>query len=598
MEERMENYQKSNKGITLIALIITVIVMLILAFTTMNLLIGENGILKKSSEGTEIYKNSAKDEATSLNEVEEQMGDLINKIEGKPRLIINLINYNQNQKIQADCAIEVYTDKACQNLLKTITIEKENYTQERCYETYDVPEQGTYYLVVKSVPQNFVKLNEVYTRTITKEQNNIWEIAFVEEDISNESGPFDRDYAMSFTFTYPSGVEDGLEIPVKVYKIGEYDEEYDKIIYDVKLENLGLKDLSVLDIKNTWMQKQSDIANKIEEMVKTNGLEATTEVRITQSQNGVMGGLDSYGVYFIDLEDVYSLEYHYSCRALLYTHYPEYKITGNKDVLFDLAMYKESIYDRERLEGEIRINSVVSDYSPEKGAVTAIYEVQATTSEGQVLCLDILRTTYDREGTGYTIVEKVPAGANVTATVKYVSPSYALTGDDTQFEISNWNEQRELNFSFARDYIKSTGWGFLEMQMEYDNQKTKWNFKNIKNEINKNMKINYKEEHEQKSVEVINTVAEECFIRLKILAPSDVNIQFMQDVENWDTDGEYWYYQTVLGSNKTIQVPLEIDNNNQEGRKIGNVIIVVERTQVVRDLDGNPTANWNELEEE
>ncbi len=70
---------RKNEGITLIALIITVIVMLILAGVAINLTVGDNGIFKKSDEGAKIYKNAANNEATSLNEIDKEMGDLIDQ---------------------------------------------------------------------------------------------------------------------------------------------------------------------------------------------------------------------------------------------------------------------------------------------------------------------------------------------------------------------------------------------------------------------------------------------------------------------------------------------------------------------------------------
>lgn len=49
----MKKLKKSNKnerGITLIALVITIVVLLILAGVSINMLTGENGILKQSKE--------------------------------------------------------------------------------------------------------------------------------------------------------------------------------------------------------------------------------------------------------------------------------------------------------------------------------------------------------------------------------------------------------------------------------------------------------------------------------------------------------------------------------------------------------------------
>ena len=82
MREKQSKLVRTNAGITLIALIITVIVMLILAGVAINLTVGDNGIFKKSQEGAEIYKNSANNEAASLNSVDKEMGDLINQYQG------------------------------------------------------------------------------------------------------------------------------------------------------------------------------------------------------------------------------------------------------------------------------------------------------------------------------------------------------------------------------------------------------------------------------------------------------------------------------------------------------------------------------------
>ena len=53
MKNKKKNYLKPNKGITLIALVITIIVLLILAGVTIATLTGENGILNRASEAKE-----------------------------------------------------------------------------------------------------------------------------------------------------------------------------------------------------------------------------------------------------------------------------------------------------------------------------------------------------------------------------------------------------------------------------------------------------------------------------------------------------------------------------------------------------------------
>lgn len=57
---------KKKTGITLIALIITVIVLLILAGVTINMVMGENGIFTKSQMGISNYKKSSTEEKVKI----------------------------------------------------------------------------------------------------------------------------------------------------------------------------------------------------------------------------------------------------------------------------------------------------------------------------------------------------------------------------------------------------------------------------------------------------------------------------------------------------------------------------------------------------
>ena len=64
---------KKEKGITLVALVVTIIVLIILAGISINLILGDNGIItiaKKAKENTELAKT---DEETQLNELYSQL---------------------------------------------------------------------------------------------------------------------------------------------------------------------------------------------------------------------------------------------------------------------------------------------------------------------------------------------------------------------------------------------------------------------------------------------------------------------------------------------------------------------------------------------
>ena len=53
---------KKQKGITLVALVITMVVLLILAGVSINLVLGDNGIIKRAQKARDSYSNSQKSE--------------------------------------------------------------------------------------------------------------------------------------------------------------------------------------------------------------------------------------------------------------------------------------------------------------------------------------------------------------------------------------------------------------------------------------------------------------------------------------------------------------------------------------------------------
>ncbi len=64
---------KYNKGITLVALVITIIVLIILAGVSINLVLGENGVFKRAIEARELYEKSSKEEQEEINQFLDSM---------------------------------------------------------------------------------------------------------------------------------------------------------------------------------------------------------------------------------------------------------------------------------------------------------------------------------------------------------------------------------------------------------------------------------------------------------------------------------------------------------------------------------------------
>ncbi len=76
---------KSNKAITLVALIITIIILLILAGVSLSMVLGENGLINKVQSSVNKYQESYVNEQNLLNKVEEYF-DLLNRKDGEIEL--------------------------------------------------------------------------------------------------------------------------------------------------------------------------------------------------------------------------------------------------------------------------------------------------------------------------------------------------------------------------------------------------------------------------------------------------------------------------------------------------------------------------------
>ena len=77
----IKKIQKNVKGITLIALVVTIIVLLILAGVAISLTIGQNGIISRAQEATVIHENTSVYEQLQFVVLDYQMSDVENSTE-------------------------------------------------------------------------------------------------------------------------------------------------------------------------------------------------------------------------------------------------------------------------------------------------------------------------------------------------------------------------------------------------------------------------------------------------------------------------------------------------------------------------------------
>ena len=86
---------KSNKGITLVALVITIIVLLILAGVSISLVVGDNGVLTQAKTSSD---------STKISQMKEALGVAISSVQAK-----HFANYAQNASSEFDTTINTLT---------------------------------------------------------------------------------------------------------------------------------------------------------------------------------------------------------------------------------------------------------------------------------------------------------------------------------------------------------------------------------------------------------------------------------------------------------------------------------------------------------
>ena len=77
----MTKVKQSNKGITLIALVVTIVVLLILAGITITAAIGDNGLINKAKIAAEKTNQTVQNDITAMEEYNQQLQDLIEEME-------------------------------------------------------------------------------------------------------------------------------------------------------------------------------------------------------------------------------------------------------------------------------------------------------------------------------------------------------------------------------------------------------------------------------------------------------------------------------------------------------------------------------------
>lgn len=105
----MKKNMKETKGITLIALVITIIVLLILSGISLSLVLGENGILEKATGASIEYQIAKGREELSLDLIEYQTIKLTKNMTLEEYFLSNERDFKKNDDGTFDVVSENYT---------------------------------------------------------------------------------------------------------------------------------------------------------------------------------------------------------------------------------------------------------------------------------------------------------------------------------------------------------------------------------------------------------------------------------------------------------------------------------------------------------
>ena len=164
MNKKLKN--KQEKGITLIALVITIVMMLILVGITMVAVLGDNGVIGKAKIAGNKYEKAEIDEIQYLNELSNLMNNYISKdnseSSNKYKFTIKYRDNNENPVKFEKSVIYVYDNEESANRGNDYIaqIGNESIKNENDEESIYLP-IGIYWLSFKAAPNGYNKPSNV-----------------------------------------------------------------------------------------------------------------------------------------------------------------------------------------------------------------------------------------------------------------------------------------------------------------------------------------------------------------------------------------------------------------------------------------------------
>ena len=211
----MKNLLKEKKAITLIALVITIVVMLILAIVTINLTLGDNGIFKRAKLAKEQYQNAESQEqidiAKATNEIDSHVGNT--RDENKYIFLNNNVKYileRIGKKYEITIADLIKNDEIFNEMLNNVDVLRNAEIFNQIISNKKIIENNSYIgklktfaeenLTTTTVPQLSSNGNSFGTATPHGPSYDIWK-AFDGDNVSNYAFGGNGNFYIGYQFS-------------------------------------------------------------------------------------------------------------------------------------------------------------------------------------------------------------------------------------------------------------------------------------------------------------------------------------------------------------------------------------------------------------
>ncbi len=619
------------KGITLIALVITIIILLILAGITLYGALGQNGLFSRAKLAAQKYKESEADETEKLGDVEKEIDKIING--ESTELVTKIKGIDEKNQPISNWKFSIFNDKSCMDsLAENIEVKSESGEYD-CSST--INKIGKYYIGITSAPEGYNLPSQIFEFNVTNEANQELIISFSIEDKSSkifeisgdevEEETIDFEYECCLTFDSGDYVTinpfenknsfievdsaDGLalelqgECVVDLFKIAEWDNNENKYVFTDDFIELNNFDTSSLKNMCTY---DPILTSKIISLINSKNIKpciAGCEFgkRVNKLDNGK--SILKKDCYLIlprgkDSQEIgkASLNFFDVSFIPLIISFPK---MGH---LYDIDLCISCVNGKNKISNIEIINNI--EYDPEQEIEPQIFVYQIKGNYNGEDLYDNIISVLAKNSDIISSSIPLPVGLNYTVTNIYKGSRCEYASDES-VEITLEDEEVSLEFSYY--YNEGTkNSSVLTETFEFDVFSQKGMFKSPdRNGITSKVDIlDIKENLEEgknkfsKTIRIKNNTSEEKFIRFKIFAPDafDVDLDSYSSYTLCSTDGVYYYYfQKVPANSSTedITFNLLLDENKMLDDYSCNIAIMAESTEVINAGSEEEYANWD-----